>query len=425
MPNLSNILIGISLALLATFLGYWLYEAYRNELKALENELQLEITKQLLKDSNIDFPVLLDQIQNLKGINDVRWKVLISDDDSLQLGNVSSLEGTTTLQDEYVFSEFYSSNSLDEKLDTNMDVNTRVIFSNISTSQLDTFSKPSLIKSTLLEAAPKLPYQAFLGIIPQIGFAIFLLGMTIIAIWSSQRYYQQQQINLKAKNQFISNMAHELRTPVTTIGIALEAIQDFDLMNNPEKTKSYLQTSRSELERLNTLIEQVLNVAKQKDHINFYDKKDIEFQPIIEEALKVMDPKINAHQAFIETASPSKVLKIRADALHLKNTIQNLIDNALKYNPKGVQITLSTSIDSGHLIFKVSDNGIGIPKKYQKQVFDQFFRVPTGDIHNVKGHGLGLAYVQKTIEAHSGSVDLKSQENKGTTISLKLPLIDG
>ena len=422
MHKLSNLLIGLSLAFLTAFLVYWLYDAYQNEIKALENELHLEIAEQILKDSNIDFPNLLNQTPNLDGVKDIKLKVFVGDSTGI-VGedSLGRLQGRT---DKFVFTEFHSSNIPFDNLDTILSSKTGLVISNFTTARRDTFENTAQFKSSILEFSQDLPAQAFTNIIPQIGFAFFLLGMTIIAIWSSQRFYRQQQSALKAKNQFISNMAHELRTPVTTIGIALEAIQNFDVMSNPEQAKSYLQTSRNELNRLNELIERVLSVAKQKDQNNFYNKQEVAFQTIVKEALKVMEPKIKNHQASVEINEPQNPLKLKGDAFHLKNAIQNLVDNALKYNPRGVQIKMDVELIPGHLLFKVSDNGIGIPHQYQKQVFDQFFRVPSGDVHNVKGHGLGLAYVQKTIKAHGGTVDLTSQENIGTTITLKLPLSD-
>ena len=419
MHRFSNLFIIISLLTLTSFLGYWIHNAYQEERTALENELQLNLAHQLLRHSNVDFPQLMKKFTSGLNPKNVNVQVYVTKDTLSQkptLARDSLASPDTVLMENTYQTSWWKTSS-----EQNASKKSLFLLSDSSSHVLDSIINETQIQQQLEKSQANIPYKAFINILPHISFAIFLLGITIFAIWLSHQYHLQQQEVLENKNQFISNMAHELRTPVTTIGLALEAIQDFSVNQNPDQANDYLRTSRGELKRLSQLIDRVMEIAKPTDQIDFYDKQTIEINSIIREILQNWQPRFSAKKANINLGLSNTPIHLMADELHLKNVIQNLLDNALKYNPNGVTISLESTIENGTSTLTITDNGVGIPKPYQKRIFEQFFRVPTGNIHNVKGHGLGLFYVKKTIEAHGGQVNLKSQSGNGTTITLKIP----
>jgi len=272
-------------------------------------------------------------------------------------------------------------------------------------------------------AMSDLPKKAVYGIFPQILIAMGLFGAIIFAVLMLQRNYQQKELEMEAKNQFLNNMTHELKTPVATIGIALEAIQDFAA--RPQKAEEYMNTSRTELKRLAKLIDQVMT-ASQTQHIPAsYQKEVLDFPEVLQAVLTSLGPQIEVKEANVSIIMPEIGASMLGDIEHLSNMLRNLLDNSLKYSQKGVEIQLKSNIIGDKLHFYISDNGIGIPDRFQKKVFDQFFRVPTGNIHTVKGYGMGLNYVAQVVKSHEGKIQLQSQESTGTEIHIRFPLHRG
>jgi signal transduction histidine kinase len=226
------------------------------------------------------------------------------------------------------------------------------------------------------------------------------------------------------KDDFINNMTHELKTPIAIISAAVEGMQNFNALEDKDKTQRYLETSRKELIRLNDLVTKVLHMAS-------YDKKDIQLlkekidlKELIQEVILSFknhsDKKLN-----ISYQNSSDLKYIEADPIHIRNAISNLIDNAIKYSEDPVDISVNSFEDGKYLKILISDNGIGIPSSHLSQIFEKFHRVPTGNLHNVKGTGLGLSYVKYVIEMHGGTISVKSELNKGSEFIISLPFTHG
>ncbi|MEL7121431.1 MAG: HAMP domain-containing sensor histidine kinase, partial [Bacteroidota bacterium] len=259
-------------------------------------------------------------------------------------------------------------------------------------------------------------------IIPQLFFSLFLFSITTVSFLFIFRNWKQQQRLTQLKNDFISNITHELKTPITTVGVALEAISNFDVIKDPVRTDEYLGIARGELKRLNLLVDRVLQLSKFERNTPTLKLETIHLDELIEQILASMKLQFEKKRAHIyyKNFSPSPV--IEGDLTHLSSVIYNLIDNALKYsshNPS-IEIIIDETPD-GQLVFSVQDNGLGIPKSYQNKVFDKFFRVPSGDRHNTKGHGLGLNYVAGIVKLHQGHIFLDSEVNQGSTFTIHLP----
>lgn len=253
-----------------------------------------------------------------------------------------------------------------------------------------------------------------------IGSLILLLLVTICFIYMLRTILKQKKLS-EVKNDFINNMTHELKTPIATVYAAVEAMQNFNALNDQRKTQTYLDISKQELQRLSDLVEKVLHIASEEN-------EEIEIYREETDISELIDSIITNHQ--LKTNRPVQFRydnfigdqQVNVDRTHLSNAINNLVDNAIKYSGEQPVVNIRCSIENGVLFIRVKDNGIGIPKMYQENIFDAFFRVPTGNLHNVKGFGLGLSYVRKIIMLHGGTVSVNSEQDKGSEFTLEIPL---
>lgn len=250
---------------------------------------------------------------------------------------------------------------------------------------------------------------------------LFLLLIVGAFSYTIHIIQNQKQLSM-IKNDFISNMTHELKTPISTISLACEALSDEDVSKDNQKKSRFLQMISQENSRLAMLVENVLksSIWDKGDFKLKLESVDVhEMLHEIEETAKMMAEK-NQGSVNLNLKAVNHVLQ--ADRVHLTNILHNLVDNAIKYSPENPEVTISTFDAGGNLTIEISDNGIGIPKDQQKKIFDKFYRIPTGNIHNVKGFGLGLNYVKNVIKNHGGDIAVKSNPGKGTTFSFHLPL---
>lgn len=222
------------------------------------------------------------------------------------------------------------------------------------------------------------------------------------------------------KSDFISNMTHELKTPIATVSAAVEALKHFHGMEDKEKSKSYLDISQQELKRLNELVEKVLNISVEENEEMVLNKEKFNLVELIKEVITRQQIKSGKGVHF-NFENQMENPEISADKLHLSNVLNNLLDNAVKYSGKKVNIQMNLYKKNNQIHLSIQDNGIGIPKPYQQLIFEKFFRVPTGDLHKVKGYGLGLSYVKQVIEKHGGTIDLESENGKGAKFTIVLP----
>jgi signal transduction histidine kinase len=260
-------------------------------------------------------------------------------------------------------------------------------------------------------------------IFPQAVFSLLLIVFTSIAFIFLYRNLLTQQKLAAFKNDFISNMTHELKTPIATVNVAIEALQNFNVLDNPARTKEYLQISSAEIQRLGLLVDKVLKLSMFESDRIVLDKEWFNFNQLIIETIQSMQPLFEKQQATVEFNKSDIQVNIFADKLHISSVVYNLLDNALKYSGLNAMIHISLSTPLNNIVeLKISDNGIGIDNSFQKKIFEKFFRVPTGDTHNVKGYGLGLSYVSHIVKQHHGLIEVESELGKGSTFIVKLPI---
>ena len=256
-----------------------------------------------------------------------------------------------------------------------------------------------------------------------IYFVISLILVFIILLLfflSIRAIFRKEKLD-EMKNDFINNMTHEIKTPIATIGLACEMLQDSNISNSPENNKAYIGIINDENRRMRILIETILQSAKMSNKNFTLNRKEIDLHAIINSVAKSFQLKIDNSGGVMTTdlsASPSTIF---ADELHITNLVYNLIDNAIKYSPNGIDITISTRNEHNMVLLSVSDKGLGISKEDQKHIYEKFYRVSTGNIHDVKGFGIGLSYVQQVVTLHGGTITVDSTLGAGSTFTVKLP----
>lgn len=221
---------------------------------------------------------------------------------------------------------------------------------------------------------------------------------------------------------FINNMTHELKTPIATISLSSEMIMRLDSdVDNVEKAKKYAGIIFKENKRLETQVERVLNISTLDTENTTLNKKSLDFHELLVEVKDTFDFNQLANGGKILIENNASVFTIQADPIHITNVVYNLLDNAVKYCTTKPFISITTKNERNYLVIEIKDNGIGIRKEDLKMIFDKFYRVSTGNIHDIKGFGLGLFYVKLIINEHNGSIDVKSKLGEGSAFTIKLP----
>lgn len=251
--------------------------------------------------------------------------------------------------------------------------------------------------------------------------SVVLIIVVIIMFWRTILSLMKEKKISEHTTDFLNNMTHEFKTPLTNIALAGKMIVKDPSITNENKIKHYSEIILDENEKLRLQVEQVLSMtALERGEIPL-QKSELNFHEQLNDIVKCMSVQIENKNGNLEMHLNAINFVVVADKNHLRNAMCNIIDNAIKYSNDNVNIRVETYNENQNLILKVTDTGIGIEKEYHKKVFDKFFRVPTGDIHNVKGFGLGLAYVKKIIELHRGNIEIHSERDKGTIITITLP----
>ncbi len=267
-------------------------------------------------------------------------------------------------------------------------------------------------------------YEGYLfkRIAPNLLFALFLLGITSISFNILFRSLRQQQKLTLLKNDFISNITHELKTPIATVSVALEALQNFQGINNPERTREYLSISQHELQRLSILVDRVLKMSMFENNALQMHIERFDLKRTMEKVLQSMSLQFERAHARVALHVGEGDFFMEGDSVHLTNVVYNLLDNALKYSPARPEIQISLRQTNGQVLLSVQDNGVGIPEEYRKKIFEQFFRVPQeGQQHNTKGYGLGLSYVAEVLRRHAGHIEVDSTPAQGSLFTVTLP----
>jgi len=254
-----------------------------------------------------------------------------------------------------------------------------------------------------------------------LSIAALLIIFIIISFIYTIRTIIKQKILSEMKNDFINNMTHEFKTPISTISLACQALTDDDITKSEVLYKNYLYVINDENKRLGVMAEKILQTAVlDKGHVKLkIEPMDIHF--VINDVIKNISLQVETRGGSISTEFNAASSIINADKVHITNLIYNLLDNANKYTPEKPKIIIATESNDTGIYVSVEDNGIGISHANLKKIFDKLYRVPTGNIHNVKGFGLGLSYVKAIVEMHGGTVDVTSELKKGSKFTIYLP----
>ncbi|MBO6631190.1 MAG: HAMP domain-containing histidine kinase, partial [Psychroserpens sp.] len=260
-----------------------------------------------------------------------------------------------------------------------------------------------------------------------------ILGMIVLSIvftsiiilaYSSAIYQliRQRQIS-QIKTDFINNMTHEFKTPIATINLALDSIKNPKIIQDQEKVTRYLKMIKDENKRMHAQVENVLRISKlEKNELNI-SKERLKLHDLIEDAVTHVELIVEDRKGYVKTHLNADKSSVLANDTHFTNVIVNILDNAIKYSDNAPKVDVYTENVGNNILLKISDQGHGMSKQVQKRVFEKFFREHTGNVHNVKGHGLGLAYVKRIVDDHQGHISVESEKGKGSTFIIKLPLI--
>ena len=244
---------------------------------------------------------------------------------------------------------------------------------------------------------------------------IFIFSYTLYAI------LRQKKIS-EMKSDFINNMTHEFKTPVATIMIASEALKDPEITEDKNRIKRLAGIIYDENMRLGNHIERVLSIARLEKKELHLEWEPVDINDLIVAVTDSMSLQLQKREANVVLNLDAENSTVNGDELHLSNIIYNLIDNANKYSAEPPRIVITTRNSNKSLIIDVADEGIGMEKDHTKRIFDQFYRVPTGNLHDVKGFGLGLNYVRDIVTQMKGSIKVSSEKDKGTVFEITLPL---
>ena len=316
---------------------------------------------------------------------------------------------------EFVYQVFESTHDqlvFEERVSSNVKNNTIVYPTNL----------PKLTESTYYFKI-NFPQRPIVNSVMIFVWATSIIALTIVLVffgYSLDVIIRQKRLSEFQKN-FINNLAHEFKTPISTIGIAADVLIEPDIVNEPERLVSYAGIIKNENTRLTGQVSKILELAKLEDDELVLNKETFHLNVLLEEIVTSFMVRLEdiGGKLIIESLADNDVME--ADKVHLQNVINTLLDNAIKYNNKTPEITLTTGRDVAGLFISIADNGIGIPKEYHRKIFEKFFRVPTGNVHNVKGYGLGLNYVKMISKAHHWRMRLDSQLNKGSIFTIIFP----
>lgn len=254
----------------------------------------------------------------------------------------------------------------------------------------------------------------------QLIFAVVMMVVIIAALIFLWRNLRLQHRLAEQKNDLIANITHELKTPIATVSVAIEALKNFNAIHDTERTKEYLNISGNELQRLNMLVDKVLKLSMfDQDKISLQHEQ-VDMKQLVAEVMESMRLQLEKQGAQINIDYMGDNFEIEGDRMHLLSVVYNLIDNAIKYSNKLPVINILLGKEDGRLKLYVADKGIGISAEHLKKIFDKFYRVPHGNTHNIKGYGLGLSYVAEVVKKHGGEIMVQSKVDEGSVFCIFL-----
>lgn len=292
----------------------------------------------------------------------------------------------------------------------------------------DQFKTPLFLRlddSSRYELRLAFPDQSrfvFSSVIGSVLLSLFFIVVILVVFGMSLSQILKQKKISEIKTDFINNMTHEFKTPIATINLALDALVNPKVTGDQKRTLSYLNMIRDENKRMNTQVEHVLQISQlEKKELDLV-KEIIDPMKTLKQALDHVRLLIDQRQgALIEIFDP-KLVKLNISKAHMTNVWVNLLENAIKYSPDQLEVTVSTHVSDDFFEVQIKDRGKGMSPSVRKRIFDKFYREPSGNIHNVKGHGLGLSYVKQIVSLHSGTISVQSENKQGSIFTVKLPL---
>lgn len=269
------------------------------------------------------------------------------------------------------------------------------------------------------------PYRVISGsMIPALLFTVVVLMLTGISFVVAFRSLKKQLLLNRIRAGMISNITHELKTPVSTVKVALEALNRYDLKQDPALMEEYLGMATREVGRLEMLVNQVLNAAVYEQGKLVLNREPVNLPELIRQVVEDCRPQLDRHNARVQIRIGESFgnMTVGADPLHLQGVLLNLVDNSLKYGGESPEITLELSRSGREIILRYSNNGPAIPEQYLGRIFERFFRVPDGDRHDTKGSGLGLSYASMVMKLHGGSIGARNDPDGGVSFYIRIPV---
>lgn len=261
------------------------------------------------------------------------------------------------------------------------------------------------------------------SILGMVALSIIFTLIIVIAYSSALHQLNKQRQISQIKTDFINNMTHEFKTPIATINLALDAVKNPKISENKEKVAYYHKMIRDENKRMHAQVENVLRISKLEKNELDIRKERYKLHDIIEDAVQHVSLIVEDRNGYIEMHLDAPKSSVLANESHFTNVIVNMLENAVKYSSDEPKIDVFTENVKNYIYVKIQDQGDGMSKVAQRKVFEKFYREHSGNIHNVKGHGLGLAYARQIVEDHQGEIFVESEKGKGSTFIIKLPLI--
>ncbi len=444
--SLARFLMIVSMVLLGVLEFLWLHNEYRNKQRDMEDKINHVMFSNMrdVEDSLIFSNLAREPVKVMKDEQEVSVKIIVDHHDSTRID--SGCFDHRLVKADFNFKERHpmrglllqrliADSSIVDTAGINMssmvmrhlrmldsageyagyDIITwksgdTVINGLMSQPQMDVLAGKKMALSN-----PHYKAEIFSSLWPHMSFALFLwimVGAAFYYTWKNLR----KQIQLNAlRDEFVSNITHELKTPITTVGVALESLHLSQELESPQ-SRRYLDICQSELKRLSMLVERILHNRAPQIH---YEKMDV--RQVLDDVMHHMKVQFDNRHATVDIREDGAGFVINGDKSHMSGVLYNLLENALKYTRGNPEIHIHLIRNNGTIKLDIEDNGIGIEQDYHHKIFEKLFRVPHQNRHDVKGHGLGLSYVADVVKKHQGKIDLVSEPGKGSVFSLILP----
>lgn len=396
--NISIIAV-VSLLCLAVVQAVWVYRMYNDSVADFQRRVESATYKSIYKAFR------MDAIPGLANATHIKMNL---DDFSLYFEpNLMELDALQPYYAEVLFHDAGTTRVMMTKGERPSLNNPMVIVVPIDDDELYS-----------LRLSIETPFKAFLermrGLILS-SVAIVLL-LSVVLLYLVRTMFRQKTIE-ELRRDFTHNITHELKTPISVAVTATDALRNFSADANPERRSRYLEIVEAQLTQLSTMVEHILSVSVEGREYK-YNPTYLHIQDIINGVVQGAGMNVGKEAKFhIDCPSDITVL---ADEFHIKNLLATVIDNAVKYAEEPI-VNVSVSDENGNITIDVEDNGCGIAKEHLSHIFEKFYRVPTGDVHTVRGYGLGLYYAKQVVQLHKGTISIKSSVGKGTTVTIKLP----